>query len=92
MTVRTVLSSHRAVDTSDGAGVKLKRALGQHPGARLDPFLMLDFFSSDDPNDYIEGFPAHPHRGFETVTYMLSGKISHEDFKGHKGVIGPGDI
>ena len=92
MTVRTVLSSHRAVDTSDGAGVKLKRALGQHPGARLDPFLMLDFFSSDDPNDYIEGFPAHPHRGFETVTYIVDGHMLHEDHLGNRGDVKAGGV
>jgi len=92
MTVRTVLSSHRAVDTSDGAGVKLKRALGQHPGARLDPFLMLDFFSSDDPNDYIEGFPAHPHRGFETVTYIVDGHMLHEDHLGNRGDLKAGGV
>jgi len=92
MTVRTVLSSHRAVDTSDGAGVKLKRALGQHPGARLDPFLMLDFFSSDDPDDYIEGFPAHPHRGFETVTYIVDGHMLHEDHLGNRGDLKAGGV
>ena len=92
MTVRTVLSSPRAVDTSDGAGVKLKRALGQHPGARLDPFLMLDFFSSDDPDDYIEGFPAHPHRGFETVTYIVDGHMLHEDHLGNRGDLKAGGV
>jgi redox-sensitive bicupin YhaK (pirin superfamily) len=64
-----------SVDTSDGAGVRLRRSLGRAPGMRLDPFLMLDEFSSDHPGDYIAGFPAHPHRGFETVTYMLDGHI-----------------
>ena len=92
MTARTVLTSYRAVDTSDGAGVKLKRALGQHPGARLDPFLMLDFFSSDDPDDYIEGFPAHPHRGFETVTYIVDGHMLHEDHLGNRGDLKAGGV
>ena len=92
MTARTVLASYRAVDTSDGAGVKLKRALGQHPGARLDPFLMLDFFSSDDPDDYIEGFPAHPHRGFETVTYIVDGHMLHEDHLGNRGDLKAGGV
>jgi hypothetical protein len=75
----------RAVATSDGAGVRLRRSLGQRPDARLDPFLMLDEFSSDDPDDYIAGFPAHPHRGFETVTYMLDGHMLHEDHLGNRG-------
>ena len=92
MTARTVLTSYRAVDTRDGAGVKLKRALGQHPGARLDPFLMLDFFSSDDPDDYIEGFPAHPHRGFETVTYIVDGHMLHEDHLGNRGDLKAGGV
>ena len=92
MTARTVLASYRAVDTSDGAGVKLKRALGQHPDARLDPFLMLDFFSSDDPDDYIEGFPAHPHRGFETVTYIVDGHMLHEDHLGNRGDLKAGGV
>ena len=64
-----------AVDTSDGAGVKLRRSLGSAQFQRLDPFLMLDEFRSDDPREYLAGFPAHPHRGFETVTYMLDGRM-----------------
>jgi quercetin 2,3-dioxygenase len=78
--------------TSDGAGVVLRRSLGQHSGMRLDPFLMLDAFSSDQPNDYIGGFPAHPHRGFETVTYMLDGHLLHEDHLGHRGHLKSGDV
>jgi hypothetical protein len=85
MTNRVVKRVIRAVATSDGAGVRLRRSLGQQPDARLDPFLMLDEFASDDPEDYIAGFPAHPHRGFETVTYMLEGHMLHEDHLGHRG-------
>lgn len=78
--------------TSDGAGVRLKRTLGQTQFARLDPFLMLDEFRSDDAADYIAGFPAHPHRGFETVTYMLAGRMRHEDHLGNRGVIEGGGV
>ena len=70
---------------SDGAGVRLRRSLGQAPGARIDPFLMLDEFSSDNADDYIAGFPDHPHRGFETVTYMLDGHMLHQDHLGNRG-------
>ncbi|MFW6340354.1 MAG: pirin family protein [Wenzhouxiangella sp.] len=78
--------------TSDGAGVKLRRSLGSSAFARLDPFLMLDEFFSDDPDDYIAGFPAHPHRGFETVTYMLDGRMQHKDHLGNTGDLGPGAV
>lgn len=78
--------------TSDGAGVKLRRSLGSSAFARLDPFLMLDEFFSDDPDDYIAGFPAHPHRGFETVTYMLDGRMQHKDHLGNTGDLGPGSV
>ena len=78
--------------TSDGAGVKLRRSLGQSHDARLDPFLMLDEFSSDDPDDYIAGFPSHPHRGFETVTYMLDGHMLHEDHLGNRGDLKSGGV
>ncbi|MEE4638002.1 MAG: pirin family protein [Wenzhouxiangella sp.] len=78
--------------TSDGAGVKLRRSLGSGVFARLDPFLMLDEFFSDDPDDYIAGFPAHPHRGFETVTYMLDGRMQHTDHLGNTGDLGPGSV
>ena len=82
-----------AVETSDGAGVRLRRSLGSgQEGARLDPFLMLDEFSSDDPDDYIAGFPAHPHRGFETVTYMLDGHMRHEDHLGNQGDLKGGGV
>ncbi|MGO9134257.1 MAG: pirin family protein [Methylovirgula sp.] len=76
--------------TSDGAGVKLTRLIGQPGLPDLDPFLMLDAFNSDDPNAYIAGFPPHPHRGFETVTYMLAGALRHRDNKGNVGLLGPG--
>lgn len=78
--------------TSDGAGVKLERVLTQPLQRRLDPFLMLDHFSSDKPEDYGAGFPDHPHRGFETVTYMLQGRIRHRDSAGHEGLVGDGGV
>ena len=81
-----------AVAASDGAGVKLRRSLGQSPHARLDPFLMLDEFSSFDANDYIAGFPSHPHRGFETVTYLLDGHMLHEDHLGNRGDLKSGAV
>ena len=68
MTTRTLMHTIASMPTSDGAGVNLRRSIGARQGQRLDPFLMLDEFSSEDPNDYIAGFPPHPHRGFETVT------------------------
>ncbi len=85
MNLRNLQRTVSAAETSDGAGVRLRRSLGQRPDARLDPFLMLDEFASDDPNDYLAGFPAHPHRGFETVTYMLQGHLLHEDHLGNRG-------
>ncbi|MFT5502173.1 MAG: redox-sensitive bicupin YhaK (pirin superfamily) [Woeseiaceae bacterium] len=78
--------------TMDGAGVKLTRVIGTPELQMVDPFLLLDSFESDKPGDYIAGFPSHPHRGFETVTYMLAGQMRHEDNQGHNGVIGPGGI
>jgi len=77
---------------SDGAGVKLRRSLGQSPFTRLDPFLMLDEFSSFDPKDYLAGFPAHPHRGFETVTYLLDGHMLHQDHLGNRGDLKSGAV
>lgn len=77
---------------SDGAGVQLLRVIGQPALEDFDPFLLLDAFRSDDPDDYIAGFPAHPHRGFETVTYLLSGRMRHRDNAGNEGVIEPGGI
>jgi redox-sensitive bicupin YhaK (pirin superfamily) len=78
--------------TSDGAGVRLRRSLGGQDRQRLDPFLMLDEFSSNDPNDYVAGFPPHPHRGFETVTYMLEGHMLHEDHLGNRGHLKTGGV
>jgi len=80
------------VRTSDGAGVALKRVLGSPELEMLDPFLLLDEFRSDEPGDYIAGFPDHPHRGFETVTYLLAGRMRHQDNQGHAGVIEAGGI
>ena len=79
------------INASDGAGVKLKRSIGVDPDY-LDPFLMLDEFGSDNKDDYIGGFPPHPHRGIETVTYMLHGEFEHEDSTGSKGRMKSGDV
>jgi quercetin 2,3-dioxygenase len=92
MITRTLIHIIESLPTSDGAGVKLRRSLGSQRGLHVDPFLMLDEFYSDDPNDYLGGFPAHPHRGFETVTYMLEGHMRHEDHLGNRGDLGPGDV
>jgi len=89
---RSVERIVRGQATSDGDGVKLTRVLTQALQRRLDPFLMLDAFGSDDAADYIGGFPDHPHRGFETVTYMLAGRMRHFDNHGHEGVIEAGDV
>ena len=89
---RELLREIPSVPTSDGAGVKLRRSLGSSQTLRHDPFLMLDEFYSDNPNDYLAGFPAHPHRGFETVTYMLDGHMQHQDSGGNTGDLGPGDV
>jgi redox-sensitive bicupin YhaK (pirin superfamily) len=78
--------------TSDGAGVRLTRLLTQDLQRRLDPFLMLDLFGTDNPGDYIGGFPDHPHRGFETVTYMLQGRMRHRDSAGNQGLLVPGSV
>lgn len=90
--MRTLKQIIQSIPTSDGAGVKLRRSLGSRHGAHVDPFLMLDEFYSDDPNDYLAGFPSHPHRGFETVTYMLDGHMRHEDHLGNRGDLKPGDV
>jgi len=87
--IRQIIPS---VVTSDGAGVKIRRSLGQSPEARFDPILMLDEFNSDKADDYIAGFPSHPHRGFETVTYMLDGHMLHEDHMGNRGDLRAGDV
>lgn len=92
MSTRTVVNVIPAMGTSDGAGVKLMRSLGQSQVRRFDPFLMLDEFGSDRPGDYIAGFPSHPHRGFETVTYMLEGHMLHEDHLGNCGHLRSGDV
>ena len=89
---RTIERIVTGVATSDGAGVKLTRVLTQNLQQRLDPFLMLDNFHSDDPDDYIAGFPDHPHRGFETVTYMIAGRMRHRDNAGHQGLLQNGGV
>ncbi|MFY9260486.1 MAG: pirin family protein [Gallionella sp.] len=89
---RTIDHLVEGVATSDGAGVSLTRVLTGKLQRRLDPFLMLDAFGSDDPDDYIAGFPDHPHRGFETVTYMLAGRMRHRDSAGHEGLLGDGGV
>jgi redox-sensitive bicupin YhaK (pirin superfamily) len=82
----------RGQATSDGAGVRLTRVLTQDLQRRLDPFLMLDAFGSDNPDDYIAGFPDHPHRGFETITYMIAGRMLHRDSAGHEGLLQNGGM
>ena len=92
MNARTLQQVIPGMPTSDGAGVKLRRSLGASQALRLDPFLMLDEFSSENPDDYVAGFPAHPHRGFETVTYMLDGHMRHEDHLGNVGELKSGGV
>jgi len=92
MSSRPLATLIPAVATSDGAGVRVFRSLGSRRGLRHDPFLLLDEFFSDDPRDYVAGFPAHPHRGFETVTCMLDGHMRHEDSAGNRGDLAPGDV
>ncbi len=89
---RAVTQLVRGLPTSDGAGVKLTRVIGTRDLANLDPFLMLDMFGSDDPDAYIAGFPNHPHRGFETVTYMLAGRMRHGDNQGNSGLLEAGSV
>ena len=90
--VREVLRKVRGQPTSDGAGVRMTRVIGSQLLDSFDPFLLLDEFRSDDPNDYIAGFPDHPHRGFETVTYMLAGRMRHGDNQGNTGLLGSGSV
>ncbi len=91
-TTRKLRSLITGIPATDGAGVKLVRVIGQPALQELDPFLLLDAFRSDNPDDYIAGFPSHPHRGFETVTYLLNGRMRHKDNAGNEGVIEPGGI
>lgn len=91
-TPRTVERLVKGKETSDGAGVRLTRVLTGDLQRRLDPYLMLDAFGSDDPDDYIAGFPDHPHRGFETITYMLAGRMQHKDSAGHAGLLENGGV
>jgi len=91
-TIRKIRKVLRSRPTLEGAGVHLKRAFGWHHVPELDPFLLLDDFHSDNPEHYLAGFPWHPHRGIETITYVLHGDVEHGDSMGNKGVIGPGDV
>lgn len=90
--LRPVESMTSGVPATDGAGVRMTRLIGTSQLDQIDPFLLLDVFRTDNPDDYIAGFPSHPHRGFETVTYMFAGQMRHKDNAGHEGVIGPGGI
>ncbi len=90
--IRRVSRVVTGMETMDGAGVRLSRVIGGARLPQLDPFLLLDHFRSNDPEDYIGGFPPHPHRGFETVTYLLEGRVRHQDSAGHSGVIESGGV
>jgi len=90
--IRKIKLTLKSRSTLEGAGVRLKRAFGQNETPLFDPFLLLDHFGSEDPNDYLAGFPWHPHRGIETITYMLQGEVEHEDSLGNRGVIQNGDV
>jgi hypothetical protein len=92
MTLRPIVSTQRGQATSDGAGVRLVRVIGTPALDHLDPFLLLDEFRSDDASDYLAGFPDHPHRGFETVTYMLAGEMEHRDHAGNRGRLTAGSV
>ena len=90
--IREIVTTTPGMPASDGAGVRMTRIIGTPQLDMLDPFLLLDCFESDDPRDYIGGFPSHPHRGFETVTYLLAGRMRHKDNAGNEGVIEPGGV
>jgi len=90
--VRQIKKVWKSIPTIEGAGVRLKRVFGFHEVPQLDPFLLLDCFRSDNRDDYVKGFPWHPHRGIETITYVLDGDVEHQDSLGNKGVIRPGDV
>ncbi len=90
--VKELISTTKGMKTTDGDGVSMVRLIGSAELNMLDPFLLLDAFSSDEPNDYIGGFPSHPHRGFETVTYLLDGKMRHKDNAGNEGLIEAGGV
>ncbi|GEQ99971.1 hypothetical protein JCM17845_05950 [Iodidimonas gelatinilytica] len=92
MAYRTVFKHIRPRPVSDGAGVRIKRLIGTPDLDHVDPFLLVDEFGSEDGADYIKGFPSHPHRGIETVTYMLAGHMQHQDNQGRSGDLGPGDV
>lgn len=92
MQTRTLAVVINGQNTSDGAGVKLKRIISPSPKNSFDPFILMDEFGSDQPTDYIGGFPDHPHRGFETVTYMLAGAMTHRDHLGNEGHLRAGDV
>lgn len=92
MTLRSIKRIIPALETSDGAGVRIRRSIGQRPSVRMDPFLMLDEFGSEEPQDYLAGFPSHPHRGFETITYMIAGHMLHEDHLGNTGNLRNGGV
>jgi len=92
MSIRPVLETRRAQPALEGAGVRLHRAFGFRDPTELDPFLMFDDFRGDDPSDYSAGFPWHPHRGIETITYVLAGTVEHGDSLGNRGVLGPGSL
>ena len=89
---RQIKKVWKSIPTMEGAGVRLNRAFGFHEVPQLDPFLLLDCFDSDNRNDYVKGFPWHPHRGIETITYVLDGDVDHKDSLGNSGVIRPGDV
>ena len=91
-TIRPVSRIVTGVPTSDGAGVKLTRVIGTRELLDLDPFLLLDEFKSNNPNDYIGGFPPHPHRGFETITYLIHGNFKHRDSRGNEGHLTAGSV